>query len=243
MSNKIKLKQNKTTEVLEVFFSVAGLIFPVFSLASLGFNLINKQYENENLEMFKEYIEKLYIKIESLEEITEENKRNFSFNAQKTLEKVIRERAIDKIELIARLFTNSINNKIIFEDKDDYEETLKIISDLNLYEINILRTMDKEKKVFSEDIYHEPFDEGSIKSYQVINMPDKQNVLGLDHFDFNRINKLVSLGLIEEIMKYDFEYVNVPAGRVVKGVKNKKEYKLTEFYDKVFNFLTPQSDE
>ena len=243
MSNKITLKENKTTERLELFFSIAGLIFPVFSLASLGFNLINKQYENENLEMFKKHIEKLYIRLDSLEDITEENKRNFSFNAQKTLEKVIRERAIDKIELIARLFTNSINNKIIFEDKDDYEETLKIISDLNLYEINILRTMDKEKKVFSEDIYHEPFDEGSIKSYQVINMPEKQNVLGLDHFDFNRINKLVSMGLIEEIMKYDFDYASVPRGKVIKGVKNKKEYKLTEFYDKVFNFLTPQSDE
>ncbi len=242
MSNKITLKENKTTERLELFFSIAGLIFPVFSLASLGFNLINKQYENENLEMFKKHIEKLYIRLDSLEDITEENKRNFSFNAQKTLEKVIRERAIDKIELIARLFTNSINNKIIFEDKDDYEETLKIISDLNLYEINILRTMDKEKKVFSEDIYHEPFDEGSIKSYQVINMPEKQNVLGLDHFDFNRINKLVSMGLIEEIMKYDFDYASVPRGKVIKGVKNKKEYKLTEFYDKVFNFLTPQDD-
>src|SRR5690554_2960157 len=130
MENKIELKKSKTTEFLEIFFSIASIAFPPFSLLGLGFNMINKKYENENLEIFKDRIEKLHVRVESLEEITENNKRNFSFNAQKTVEVVVKERAIEKIELIAYLFVDSINEKIIFDDKDDYEEILKIVSEL-----------------------------------------------------------------------------------------------------------------
>lgn len=240
-NNKVVLNETNRLDKMELFFSIAGTIFPLFSLIGLGLNLINKEYEKENIETFKHHIENLIVRVENLEELSNVNKRNFSFNAQKTIEQVIRERAQEKIKLIASLFVNSINNLIIFQDKDDYEESLKILSELNLYEINILITLNNQRNENSLFKRHVDIKESSIKSYQTVNPLEKKNHLGFDEFDINRIKKLISLGLIEEIIEYELTYTYAIREKVISGIKNKKKYKLTDFYDKIFKLITPPS--
>ncbi len=241
MSEKfqIKLVENKISDTLEIVYNLAGIVFPPFALIGMGYGLVNRKYEKENIEILAKHIEKLHYKFEELENLTSDNKRNMSFNIQKTLNEALIIRAKNKIEILGNLLVNGINKKTIFEDDDEYEEMLTIISSLSMYDFNILRIFNEGdvKKTWSP--LHRTI---SLRSMKTSNYGDgrKVNHLGFDDLDVDRINKLVSLGLIEEFKEYKLERPNIIDNqRIIKGVTSEKKYALTEYFNKLFEYIAP----
>lgn len=236
---KVRLLNNKTSNRMEIVLNVLGIINPIFSLFSVGFGFINDKYLDENINILKEHIEKLYIEVKNLNKLAEDQERNITLNFASILEGVQKTRSKEKIKLYGNVFVNGINDKSIFNDKDDFIEFISILNSLNMNDINLLKRMNDEKNIYNKIYIHKEYLKEDLKTTTFLDNR-RENILGFDDYDIHRVNKLISLGLIAEKTenyKFGTEYSK-------DRDKVKTTIKLTEYFDRfVIRIIEPSPHE
>ena len=142
--------------------------------------------------MLVRYINDLNEEIEIFKYRCDEEKRNFSFNFNSLLQKVINERNREKIKVYSLIFVEGIKCGSIFVDDDDFQNIIYLIDNLLINDILVLRIIDELTFNDALDRYEE-FDRD--KLFEKIKGKDCE-----ENFEMS-IEKMTSLGLISKQFK------------------------------------------
>lgn len=235
---RIELKKNSFVDMMELVFNLGGVLIPPLTLIGLGLGLISKKYSEENLNILIKHIQDNEIRIMDIEKLNEESVRNFSFNVQRVIDEVVKERAKEKIIIFANALMFGIENSSIFNNDDNFMEKIDLISKLNMNDFRILLKMDEEKQIISENTtIHSAFRADMIKTVHFLD-GKKENFLGFDDHDIHRIYKLVSLGLINEVSTTEIDTFRSSKNKTV--LKTESKFVLTEYFDLLKKYIEDQ---
>lgn len=246
MSKKfeIELKENKYSEMAEIIYSLAGNVFPPFSFISRGYGLVNRQLDKENLNILKKHIEDLNYKFEEIVELNDREKRNAAFNVRRTIEEVFKTRAEDKIKIYGNALINGFKEKTVFNDDDEYEEVLEIISNLNLFDFELLRKIKTNKAMFRSIMPRNIMLSEKTMSPRMSESGFKIIESKYDELDKNRINKLISLGLVDEVIESNLDVKeSFNSTSISKKIEHEKFYALSRLFFRTQKYIIPPNQE
>ena len=185
----IKLETHPLLEGIETTLNIGGVVCPFSALLGLGVGLYNKKYATKNLQIIVDKLNQVSRDLVITEQLVIENERNLTFNIQKILNAVIKERQEEKLEYYKNIIINWIVNRKIFDCEDD---TIDIVTD-------ILSNLSVNELDVGEFIFNQ-FERQKDKSCKIVNLPFlliKNKFNNLDEYHLNYIlRKLVNLGLL-----------------------------------------------
>jgi len=236
---------------IETILKIGGKVVPFASLIGSVMGYFSKKEMNKNIEYLGQRLENIEV---TIGEITEEEERNFTFRIADVVNKAIKERRFEKIDMFSNLIKNGIIENAIFEEGEEIDKYIDLLSQLHLEDIEFLENFYNKTKYEPRLHIGKNEDKVSFRSVGLRFFETLYTLDGTNHGNHNGfkenaisiLHKCIANGLVkqnfnpselmDEVFKMDR---NGTLNTTTKNLDSNLgfEYSISELYFKMRNYL------
>jgi len=239
---------------IETILKIGGKVVPLASAIGSVMGHFSKKEMKKNVEYLGRRLENIEV---TIGKITERQERNFTFRIADVVNKAIKERRFEKIDMFSNLIKNGIIENSIFEEGEEIDKYIDLLSQLHLEDIEFLENFYNKTKY--EPRLHIGKDKNNI-SFRSVGLNFFKTLYTLDgtnhgnHNGFNEnailiLHKCIANGLVKqnfnpsELMNEVFEMDrNGTLNTTIKTIKKLDanlgfKYSISELYFRMRKYL------